>query len=73
MSMQNVKNNQTKETIMKAVNNLSPHAHWFLRAAIASVFIYHGVGKFANLSQIHGLFYLSAYRELANASNNQIC
>jgi uncharacterized membrane protein YphA (DoxX/SURF4 family) len=63
MSLQNVKNNQgsvkTKETTMKAVNNLSPHTHWFLRAAIASVFIYHGVGKFASLSQMAAMMKMS--------------
>ncbi len=35
---------------MKFLAKLSPHAHWLLRAAIASVFIYHGVTKFPNLS-----------------------
>ena len=31
---------------MKTLINLSPYAHWFLRVAIASVFIFHGVTKF---------------------------
>jgi putative oxidoreductase len=26
---------------------LAPHAHWLLRAGVASVFLFHGVGKFA--------------------------
>lgn len=30
-------------------NNLSGNAHWFLRLALASVFIYHGVMKLMNL------------------------
>ena len=34
---------------MKYLNFASPHAHWLLRAAIASVFIYHGALKFMNL------------------------
>ena len=34
---------------MKTLNNFSPQAHWFLRIAIASVFIYHGLKKFINL------------------------
>ncbi len=34
---------------MKALDNISTQAHWFLRLAIASVFIYHGLGKFPNL------------------------
>lgn len=28
---------------------LSANAHWFLRAALASVFVYHGLLKFSNL------------------------
>ena len=31
---------------METLTNLSPYAHWFLRLAIASVFIYHGLTKF---------------------------
>ena len=31
---------------MKTLTNLSPYTHWFLRLAIASVFIYHGLTKF---------------------------
>ena len=34
---------------MKYLNLASPHAHWLLRAAIASVFIYHGALKLMNL------------------------
>ena len=34
---------------MKTLDNISTQAHWFLRLAIASVFIYHGLGKFPNL------------------------
>ena len=29
---------------------IAAHAHWFLRAALASVFIYHGVGKLVDVS-----------------------
>lgn len=29
------------------IDQLAPHAHWLLRIALASVFIYHGVSKFA--------------------------
>jgi len=35
---------------MKALDNLSPIAHWFLRLALASVFLYHGLTKFPNLN-----------------------
>ena len=34
---------------MNVLTKLSPNAHWFLRAAIASVFIYHGLDKFPKL------------------------
>lgn len=32
--------------------NLSRHAHWLLRAALASVFLYHGITKFPQLQQL---------------------
>ena len=35
---------------METLTNLSPYAHWFLRLAIASVFIYHGLTKFPVLN-----------------------
>ncbi len=35
---------------MKSLTKLSPYGHWLLRGAIASVFIYHGLGKFQNLA-----------------------
>ena len=31
------------------MNKLSFQAHWFLRVAVASVFIFHGLGQFPNL------------------------
>jgi len=31
---------------MKFLNAISPYAHWLLRLALASVFLYHGLGKF---------------------------
>lgn len=34
---------------MKISNKVSTHAHWLLRAVIASVFIYHGALKLSNL------------------------
>lgn len=34
---------------MKLLNGIQPYAHWLLRAAIASVFVYHGLLKFSNL------------------------
>lgn len=35
---------------MDALKKLAPHAHWLLRIGLASVFLYHGSGKFSNLS-----------------------
>ncbi len=32
--------------------NLNKQAHWLLRIALASVFLYHGIGKFPHLSQL---------------------
>ena len=34
---------------MKFLNDLEPYADWFLRIAIASVFVFHGLLKFSNL------------------------
>ena len=35
---------------MDALKKLSPYAHWAIRIAVASVFLYHGLSKFGNLS-----------------------
>ena len=32
--------------------NLNKQAHWLLRIALASVFLYHGIGKFPQLTQL---------------------
>jgi putative oxidoreductase len=37
--------------IDRAIERAAPHAHWLLRIALASVFIFHGVGKFPTLIQ----------------------
>ena len=34
---------------MKSLNSVSPHAHWLLRTALGSVFVYHGALKLSNL------------------------
>lgn len=34
---------------MNALNRLAPHAHWLLRIALASIFLFHGLTKFPNL------------------------
>ena len=41
-----------------ALDSLKPHAHWLLRISLASVFLYHGIGKVMDLggfSQMMGL------------------
>lgn len=42
---------ETKLGISGFLEGLAPHAHWLLRVALASVFIFHGVGKFPTLAQ----------------------
>ena len=37
---------------MNFLSPLAPHAHWFLRLSLASVFIYHAVTKFPNLEGV---------------------
>lgn len=34
---------------MDSLKKLAPHAHWLLRIGLASVFLYHGAGKFSDL------------------------
>lgn len=36
---------------MKESTNLAQHSHWFLRIAVASSFLYHGIAKFPNLNE----------------------
>ena len=31
---------------MNFLKSISPHAHWLIRIALASIFLYHGLGKF---------------------------
>jgi len=35
---------------MKRLHAFAPHAHWLLRVALASVFLFHGLDKFLNLA-----------------------
>ncbi len=44
---------------MKSLTKLSQHGHWLLRGAIASVFIYHGLGKFQNLAPMANMMNMS--------------
>ncbi len=37
---------------MRFLDCIAPGAHWLLRVALASVFLYHGVGKFPMLNQM---------------------
>ena len=44
--------------MFNALDSLKPSAHWFLRIGLASVFIFHGVGKamaFGGFAQMTGL------------------
>ena len=43
---------------MKRLSAFAPHAHWALRLALASVFLYHGLTKFpvlGNLAEMMGM------------------
>jgi putative oxidoreductase len=44
---------------MTILNQLAPYAHWFIRLAIASVFIFHGVLKFMDLEGFSQMLNLS--------------
>lgn len=44
---------------MKAISTLVPHAHWLLRAVLASVFVFHGALKLANLQAFSSMLSLS--------------
>ena len=41
------------------MESLKPHAHWLLRVALASVFIFHGFGKFLDLGGFSTMMDLS--------------
>jgi len=38
--------------MFSSLDSLKPHAHWLLRLSLASVFIFHGLGKAGNLEGI---------------------
>jgi putative oxidoreductase len=40
---------------MTALDRLAPHAHWLLRIAILSVFLYHGLDKWGDLEGFAGM------------------
>lgn len=44
---------------MELLNGLSRYAHWFLRLALGSVFLYHGLTKFPVLEGMAGMMGLS--------------
>ncbi len=46
---------------MTLLDDLKPHAHWLLRVILASVFIFHGVGKFLDLNAFSGMTGLPVY------------
>lgn len=52
-------NSNVEETLnIPVLATLSAHAHWFLRIALASVFVFHGIGKFptaAGMAEMMGM------------------
>lgn len=46
---------------MKILDNISPQAHWCLRIALASVFLYHGLTKFPMLGQLAEMMKMPVY------------
>ena len=40
-------------------DKLAKQAHWLLRIALASVFLYHGIGKFPHLNQLAEMMKMS--------------
>ncbi|MFT5500083.1 MAG: putative oxidoreductase [Woeseiaceae bacterium] len=45
--------------MFEQLNALQPRAHWLLRVAFGSVFIFHGVGKVASFAAFSGMMGLS--------------
>lgn len=49
--------------MINVLSPLTPHAHWLIRAGLASVFLFHGLGKVINIAgfaQMMGLPYIVA-------------
>jgi len=49
--------------MFNALDSLKPNAHWLLRVGVASVFIFHGVGKAVNIggfAEMMGIPYIIA-------------
>ncbi len=49
---------------MNFLKSISPHVHWLPRIALASVFLYHGLGKFpvaAGMAQMMGMPVIMIY------------
>ena len=44
---------------MTTIRNIPAQAHWFLRISLASVFLYHGLGKFPHLTQMAEMMQMS--------------
>ena len=45
--------------MFERLNSLRPRAHWLLRVAFASVFLFHGVGKVASFAAFSAMMGLS--------------
>ncbi len=54
-----LESNRTLATHRGLSEFAATHAHWVLRVALASVFIYHGVGKLAGVEQFAQMMNLS--------------
>ncbi len=59
MSEAILESNRTLTTHRGLSEFAATHAHWALRVALASVFIYHGVGKLAGVEQFAQMMNLS--------------
>jgi putative oxidoreductase len=45
---------------LKILDKVAPYAHWFLRIALASVFLYHGITKLLSLSGFAQVMHFSS-------------
>lgn len=48
-------------TALDLTPGFTPHAHWLLRIGLASVFLYHGIGKFADLAGFSAMMELPVF------------
>ncbi len=46
---------------MNSLDRVTPHAHWFLRFSLASVFLYHGITKFPAIGMMSEMMGMPAF------------